>query len=166
VAGGNDKISMCGGVGFKIKNIPEVELKKYYSPGLIKRFKTANRVESFFWRSDAVLPVKTKDGAELMKWGNKDKQLKLPLTGWAKIESLKAHKWDYLKPEIVDLPVDSGYEKKTWFDSPNGFKGIMVKKGEEERIYMITKQADENYQKQTGHNREPIGKKINYKKII
>lgn len=157
---------MCGGVGFKIKNIPEPELRKYYSPELIKRFETTDRIESFFWRSDAVLPVKSETGVELMAWGNKDKQLKLPLTGWAKAESLKAHKWDYLKPEIVDLPVDLGYEKKTWFDLPKGIKGIVVKKGKIERVYMITKEADENYQKQTGHNREPIGEKKNYKKIV
>ncbi len=155
---------MCGGVGFKIKNIPETELKKYYSPELIKRFQTTDRVESFFWNKNPVLPVKSKIGIELLEWGNKDEQLKLPLTGWAKLESLNAHKWDYLKPEIVDLPVDSGYEKKTWFDLPRGVKGIMVKKGEAQRVYMITKEADENYKKQTGHDREPIGEKRNYKK--
>jgi len=157
---------MCGGVGFKIKNIPELELKKYYSPELIKRFKSADRIESFFWQLNPVLPVKSKSGVELLEWGNKNEQLKLPLTGWAKEESLKAHKWDYLKPEIVDLLVDSGYEKKTWFDLPRGAKGIIVKKDKAERVYMITKAADESYKKQTGHNREPIGEKKNYKKIV
>ncbi len=153
---------MCGGVGFKIKNIPEEELKKYYSPELIRRFKTTDRIESFFWRQDAVLPVATERGGKLLLWGNKDENLKLPLTGWAKEESLKQGKWSYLKPEIVDVPVDSGYEKKTWFDLPNGTKGIVVKKDKAERIYMITKEASTEYKKQTGYEREPLGEKNNY----
>lgn len=153
---------MCGGVGFKIKNIPERQLKKYYSAELLKRFKSRGRIESFFWQKDARLPAKTKTGTELLSWGNKDEEVKLPLTGWAKKESLAQGKWDYLKPEIVDIPVDSGYEKKTWFDLPKGTKGIMVGRQEDKRVYMITKEASEDYKKETGHDREPLGEKKNY----
>ena len=62
--------------------------------------------------------------------------------------------------------MDSGYEKKTRFDLPAGTKGIKVRKGQAEKVYMINREADENYKKQTGHNREPLGEKKNYKKII
>lgn len=154
---------MCGGVGFRIKNIPEQELKKYYSPELIRRLKTTGKIESFFWQKDAVLPVKSKSGEQLVFWGNKDEKIKLPKTGWAKEESLKEGKWDYLHPEIVNIPIDQGYEKKTWFDLPQGTKGVVVKKGDDSRVYMITKEASEEYLKQTGHNREPLGLKKNYK---
>jgi hypothetical protein len=160
---------MCGGVGFKVKNIPEEELGKYYSPELVKRFKTGGRIESFFWQKNAVLPVKHKTSQEggqafvrLHLWGNKDEVLKLPKTGWAREESLKAGKWNYLHPEPVDIPVDSGYEKKTRFDLPKGTKGIVVKKDHEERVYMITKEAGSEYKKETGHGREPLGEKKNY----
>lgn len=151
---------MCGGVGFKIKNISEEELRKYYSPELIKRFKTTGEVESFFWYKDAVLPVKTKTGIQLKIWGNKDEEIKLPKTGWAKIESLKTGKWDHLDPETLDIPVERGYEKKVWFDMPEGTKGILVKKGDEERVYMITEEADGNYKNKTKHERQPLGKKV------
>ena len=153
---------MCGGVGFKIKNIPEEELKKHYSPGLIKRFKTTGRVESFFWQKEAVLPAHTEAGDRLLKWGNKEEEARLPKTGWARNESLKQGKWDYLKPEPVDIPVDSGYEKKTWFDLPQGTKGVVVKRDQDERIYMITKEASADYKRETGHDREPLGEKKNY----
>jgi len=153
---------MCGGVGFKIKNIPEEELKKYYSSELIKRFKSEGRVESFFWLEKPVLPVKSKKGTQLLLWGNKDEDIKLPKTGWAKKESLDQGKWDYLKPEMVDIPVDSGYEKKIWFDLPEGTKGIVVEKDADERVYMITKEASQEYKEKTGHDREPLGEKDNY----
>lgn len=150
---------MCGGIGFKTKNISEEELSKYYSPELAKRFKASDRAESFFWHRNAVLPVRTSKGVQLTIWGNKDKNIRLPQTGWAKEESLKQGKWDYLKPEPADILADSGYEKKVWFDLPEGTKGIIVKRGEEERAYMITKEASEEYRKETGHDREPVGKK-------
>lgn len=153
---------MCGGVGFKTKNISDQELARFYSPELIKRFKTAGRIESFFWNKEPVLPVKTKKGTQLILWGNKDENIKLPKTGWAKNESLKIGKWNYLKPEPVDIPIDSGYEKKTWFDFKDGTKGIVVKKDNNERVYMVTKEADDKYIKETGHNREPIGEKLNF----
>lgn len=153
---------MCGGVGFKIKNIPEAELKKHYSPELIKRFKTTGRIESFFWHKDAVLPVHTIQGDKLLKWGNKEDEVRLPKTGWAKNESLQQGKWNYLRPESVDIPATEGYEKKTWFDLPQGTKGIIVKKDQDERVYMITKVASTDYKRATGHDREPLGKKENY----
>lgn len=155
---------MCGGARFKIKNIPEQELKKYYSPELVKKFKTVGAAESFFWQKNAVLPVKGKNGEQLMLWGNKDKALKLPKTGWAKLESLKAGKWDYLHPKIADLPLDKGYEKKVWFDLPKGAKGIVVEKNKQERVYLLTQAADAEYKKETGHDREPLGEKKNFKK--
>jgi hypothetical protein len=154
---------MCGGVGYKIKKITEKELKRFYSPELIRRFKTSGRVESFFWNRNASLPVETKDGIQLVLWGNKDENIMLPKTGWAKEESLNAGKWDYLYPEVVDIPVDSGYEKKVWFDFDAGTKGIVVGKGDDKHVYMITRGSSEEYLKETGHGREPLGGKSNYK---
>jgi hypothetical protein len=154
---------MCGGVGYKIKKIPKEELEKYYSPELIQRFETSGRVESFFWEKNAVLPVRSKDKVQLKLWGNKDEEIKLPKTGWAKEESLQIGKWDYLHPEIVDIPVDSGYEKKVWFDFAKGTKGVVVEKDGQQRVYMVTKAASQEYQRETGHDREPLGEK-EYKK--
>ena len=157
---------MCGGVGFKIKNIPESDLKKYYSPEMIKRFKSEDRAESFFWNAKPVLPVKSRTGTQLLLWGNKDEKIKLPKTGWAKEESLKIGKWNYLHPELVEIPVDSGYEKKTWFEMPAGTKGVVVKRDDEERVYMITREASDEYRKETGHDREPPGEKRNYEQEL
>jgi len=158
---------MCGGVGYKTKNIPEKELKKYYSPELIKRFKRSGRVETFFWNEKPALPVKTKQGIQLKLWGNKSGDIKLPKTGWARSESLQEGKWDYLHPKLVDIPVESGYEKKTWFEFKDGTKGALVKdKKGEEHVFMITKEASEEYKRETKHDREPPGEKSNYEHEI
>ncbi len=153
---------MCGGAGFKIKNIPEEELKKHYSSQLVKRFKTTGRIESFFWYKDAVLPVQSGDKTQLLTWGNKDDDVRLPKTGWAKEESLREGKWNYMHPKLVEIPIDAGYEKKTWFNMPRGTKGVVVKRDSNERVYMVTKDASEEYRQQTGHGREPVGEKENY----
>jgi hypothetical protein len=153
---------MCGGVGFKTRNIPEAELRKHYSTELIKRFKKTDRIESFFWHKNAVLPVMRDKNIELMVWGNKNKEIKFPPTGWAREESLRDGKWAYLHPEPADIPVDSGYEKKTWFDFKNGTKGVVIERDGKKRVYMITKEASQKYENETGHGREPLGDKNNY----
>lgn len=150
---------MCGGVGFKIKNIPKKELLKYYSKEQIRDAKKNGELEVFYWNDNAVLPVADSDGTGLVLWGNKDKNIKLPKTGWARIESLEQGKWDYLSPEQVDIDIMRGYEKKVWFSMADGAKGILVEKDGVKRIYMITKEASKEYEKKTGHLREPIGLK-------
>lgn len=153
---------MCGGIRFNLKQVPEAELKKYYSEELIRRFKSTGAVESFFWHKQAVLPVKKKgsDKAQLTLWGNKEGEIKLPKTGWARVESLNEGKWNWLNPEEVDILAEQGYEKKVWFKFQNGTKGVLVKdKQGVEHVYMITKKADEKYRKATGHDREPLGDK-------
>jgi hypothetical protein len=151
---------MCGGVAYRYKNIKESELEHFYSPEEIEKARQSGRVESFFWQKQASLPIITKDGLKLCEWGNKDKTIKLPLTGWARSESIEIGKWDYLRPEFVDIFVDSGYEKKVWFDFRGKAKGLLFKDNGKERVYMITKEAGSEYQKLTGHDREPLGYNI------
>jgi hypothetical protein len=154
---------MCGGVGFKIKDIKKSELEKYYSQAEVGRIRNEGRAESFFWHKQAVLPVKEKDGVHLLLWGNKNTGIRLPKTGWAKAESLASGRWDYLHPQPVDIAVESGYEKKVWFDLPSGTKGIIVERDGEERVYMVTQPASDSYKRETGHDREPPGKKIHFR---
>jgi hypothetical protein len=158
---------MCGGIRFNLKQVSESELKQYYSEDLIERFKSTGEVESFFWHKQAVLPIikKGSDKAQLTLWGNKEANIKLPKTGWARQESLNEGKWNWLKPEEVDILAEQGYEKKVWFKFQNGTKGVLVKdKDGIEHVYMITKEAGEKYKKETGHGREPKGEKSDFTK--
>lgn len=154
---------MCGGVGFKTRNLSEGELEKFYTPDQIRAVKKAGHAQQFFWNKQAFLPIETKTGVQLKLWGNKDDYLGIPKTAWAKIESIKAGKWDYLHPKPVILAIDAGLEKKLWFDLPEGAKGLMITKDGQDRVYLVTEEASPEYLAKTGHYRQPRGK-IVYKK--
>jgi len=149
---------MCGGVGFKTRNLSEGEMEKFYSPDQIRAIKKAGHAQQFFWSEKAFLPIETKHGIELKIWGNKADDLAIPKTAWAKLESIRAGKWEYLNPKPVLLAIDSGMEKKVWFSLPQGATGLMIRKDGQDIVYLVTKEADAEYKAKTGHNRQPVGK--------
>lgn len=116
---------MCGGV-FYVHNGEEY---RYYFPN-----------------PSAVLPVKTKSGVILMPWGRRKAQLgKLPVGGWARIDSIYAGRWDKFFPISVKIPVSQFMEKDIegvshWFDITKGkwIQGLVAREGSEQRIYIVT----------------------------
>ena len=156
---------MCGGIVYNLERVPEKELNKFYSQKEIENFKKRGYIASFFWDKNPILPAEKDGKISLFEWGNRDKKNELPQTGWAKEESLEKGRWNWLKPEKVNIPAEKGYEKKVWFDIDGGIEGIIVKKNKDEKIYMVTKEADNKYLKETKHDRMPIGKLSNFNKI-
>lgn len=146
---------MCGGITYDVEKIPEDELKKFYTIEQIKLFKKNKMISSFFWDKKPILPIKENNNITLFEWGNRDKNIKLPKTGWAKNESIERGKWKYLNPKKVKIPATKGYEKQVWFDLKGDIEGILVEKNDTKRVYMVTKEADINYLKKTKHNRMP-----------
>lgn len=148
---------MCGGIAFQFSRIPKRELEKYYTSEEIGQFESKGELESFYWSKIPLLPVEIEGEIVIRQWGNRDKELKLPKTGWAKVESLEEGKWSYLHPEYVKIAADRGFEKGKWFDiKSGGLQGIAVLKDKEERVYMVTKPSDEEYLKLTKHDRQPV----------
>jgi hypothetical protein len=147
---------MCGGIAFKISKIPKKELERFYSKFEIEKFEKSGEVESFFWSKKPVLPVEINHKVSLFDWGNRDKAVPLPQTGWAKDESLDSGKWDYLNPINAKIPVEKGYEKGVWFEPKGDFAAVLVEKDNKSAAYMVTKPASEGYKKLTGHDREPV----------
>ncbi|MFL5733494.1 MAG: hypothetical protein ACJ78Q_09860 [Chloroflexia bacterium] len=153
---------MCGGVIFPYKKEYREALEKYYPPEQIEEFERTGQVRSLYWqKSNPVLPVvpKADDGQpstpDILAWGNRDKDTPFPQTGWARKDSLDAGKWDYLRPEPVVIPVTHGVEKGKWFEIKNGIEGIVLHRGDENRVYMITDNADPEYLEVTHHERMP-----------
>jgi hypothetical protein len=160
---------MCGGVIFPYKKEYKALLDTVYSPEEVAQFEATGEVRSLFWQGpDPVLPVllepdttepndnAAKPELKLMRWGNRDKTKSLPQTGWARLESIEEGKWGYLRPRPAIIPVTFGVEKGKWFEISNGIAGLVVAKAGEERIYMLTEAADDEFLSHTRHNRMPV----------
>lgn len=156
---------MCGGIIANLNKIPRGELNKYFSKKEIEKFEANGKFQSFFWDKEPLLPIEENGRVKLVDWGNRDKQIPLPQTGWAKRESVESGKWKHLQPRDVRIIADQGYEKGSLFDFKEGTRGILVEKDSRPKAYMITESADEIYKQSTGHDRMPVGIKSGYKKI-
>lgn len=153
---------MCGGVIFPYKKEYTKTLSQLYSQAEIEEFEKAGQVRSLYWqKGEPVLPVMTiseEDDApqyELLLWGNRNKEIKLPQTGWARLSSIEEGKWSYLRPQPVIIPVTYGVEKGKWFEIEHGIKGLIAQRAHEKRVYMLTDDANEEYLEITRHARMP-----------
>ena len=154
---------MCGGVIFPYRKEYKETLDKLYSQADITEFEKAGQIKSLYWqKTEPVLPVLTvseEDDApkyELLLWGNRNKDIPLPQTGWARLSSIEEGKWSYLRPQPVLIPVSYGVEKGKWFEIEHGIKGVIAQRAREKRVYMLTDEANEEYLTVTHHARMPV----------
>lgn len=101
----------------------------------------------FFPNPNAVLPVLKKDGSQiLMPWGRRqDQPGKLPMGGWARLESVYGGIWDKYFAKPVKIPVLAFMEKDLegrshWYDLQKGqyIQGLIARDGNERRLYVVT----------------------------
>jgi putative SOS response-associated peptidase YedK len=132
---------MCGGV--------------YYKKG-------DEVVRTYFPNPKAQLPVMTADGdTELVQWGRREGQEgNLPMTGWARLDSIRAGKWKRCAPIPVKIPVLSFMEKdyqgqshRYDLDGDQFIQGLLAQSGHEKRVYVVTIQPTE--EQADIHNRWP-----------
>jgi hypothetical protein len=156
---------MCGGVIFPYSAEYKKLLEQVYSPEDVARFEAEGQVRSVYWqKAEPVLPVIEEGDGEggqeqapkLLRWGNRDKEAPFPQTGWARLESIEAGKWRHMKPRAAMIPVSYGVEKGNWFTIKNGIAGLVVQKDGEDRVYMLTREADPEFYEVTHHDRKPV----------
>lgn len=146
---------MCGGVRFQFDPQLQEALSEAYSGEQLAQFEQSGVVQSVYWQPRPVLPALVDDKLQLFDWGNREETLKLPKTGWVRAESLESGKWDYLRPKEIVIPVFQGVEKKVWFTIDHGIKGYLVRRGDQQRVYMLTHEPTKAYHTLTGHDRMP-----------
>ena len=146
---------MCGGVRFSYDPAYETQLNDSYAPEKLAQFRDSGVVESLFWQPRPVLPVLCEGQLQILDWGNREKQLRLPQTGWVRQESLDAGKWDHLHPQPIIIPALAGVEQKVWFSIDHGIRGIIVEQLGIQRVYMLTLAPTAAFAELTGHNRMP-----------
>lgn len=101
----------------------------------------------YFPNPKAVLPVLQKDGRQvLLPWGRRQDEFgRLPMGGWAKLESIYGGVWDKYFAKPVKIPVLAFMEKDLagrshWYDLQKGqfIQGLIAREGNEKRIYVVT----------------------------
>ncbi len=78
---------MCGGIRFKYDERLEPALSEAYSTQQLDLARESGVVTSVFWQARPVLPALIDGELKLFDWGNRDDALKLPKTGWVRVES-------------------------------------------------------------------------------
>jgi len=149
---------MCAGISFPISQIDDLELHRFLTSKQVAGRSDDGYLETFFWDARPFLPVLEEGKVHLYDWGNREKTLKMPRTGWAKIESLRDGQWDWLSPKAVTIPAFRGCEKKKWFRILGGIKAVKVRYHNIVRVYMITAKSDQNFLNLTGHDRMPYAR--------
>jgi hypothetical protein len=101
----------------------------------------------YFPQPKACLPVRLKTGsARLVTWGRRrEEDCILPPGGWARLDSVRAGKWQRYGPRPVLIGVESFMEKDDngnshWYDLAAGdyIQGLVAWDGEAERVYVVT----------------------------
>ncbi|MEJ1354392.1 MAG: hypothetical protein RPU52_07670 [Candidatus Sedimenticola sp. (ex Thyasira tokunagai)] len=117
---------MCGGVYYLIEG---------------------QEVRTYFPNPKARLPVRKRvGGVELLPWGRRKSQAgKLPLGGWARLESIYEGRWDRWFPTPVKLNISQFMEKDIeggshWYDLTPGkwVQGLIAHWDNERRVYVVT----------------------------
>lgn len=105
----------------------------------------------YFPVATATLPVLKRDGSVvLLRWGAREEDGdaavgRWPNGGWARLESIKAGRWDAYEPLPVKIPA-KGYMEKDgdghshWFELAEGeyIQGLVAHLGGEQRVYVVT----------------------------
>jgi hypothetical protein len=146
---------MCGGIRFKYDERLELALSEVYTAEQLELVRTSGQVQSVFWQPRPVLPALVDGDLQLYDWGNRDDGINLPKTGWVRVESLDAGKWNYLRPREIVIPAFRGVEKKVWFGIDHGIRGFLVRRDGVERVYMLSLPPTLEYRALTGHDRMP-----------
>jgi len=117
---------MCGGVEFEVQGIP---------------------VKVYFPNPEAKLPVKTKSGdLQMVPWGRRKEQVsKLPMGGWARLDSIENGTWEKYAPIPVKIKISRFMEKDKhrtshWFElkTQEFLQGLLVQNKDEQRVYVVT----------------------------
>jgi len=109
-------------------------------------------MQIFFPNPKAVLPVMTSGGhADLLPWGRRKEQSgRLPVTGWARLDSIYAGRWDKYQALPIKIAVQSFMEKDLegvshWYELSEGefIQGLLARSGDERRVYVVTVEPEE-----------------------
>jgi hypothetical protein len=95
---------------------------------------------------------------QILRWGARRGQSRgLPLTAWARTDTLQAGGWGGLEPERVVIPATMGLDRGVWFRVREGACGLLVR-DEQERpvVYVLVEPASHYYKVMTRSDWMPV----------
>jgi hypothetical protein len=106
--------------------------------------------ESYYPQSGACLPVRLRSGATaLVPWGRRPSERgRLPITGWARLNSIKRGFWHVWHPMPVKVAVVAWMEKVDGLSYWHALaqheyvQGLVARAGNELRAYIVTVDQD------------------------
>ncbi|MEC9491138.1 hypothetical protein [Flexistipes sp.] len=115
-------------------------------------------IKVFYPQPYPYVPCITKQHEQIQCiWGRRNKEefaeSEIPVTGWSRLEAIKAGKWHKYNPEKVYILADQYMEKDKdgqshWFEPPQGKLpvGLMLNAGENEKVvYVVTIPSPEEF---------------------
>lgn len=141
---------MCQAIRFMKNEFSDDILQKYH---LEVR---EDEVRSYFAKKNAYLPVLLNGQNQLIRWGSKE-NIKIPRTGFCKIESFKAGKWQWLHPTPATIIASSALVNGIWFQVKQGIQGLIVESQYGTRhCYILTQPSTHYFRTMTGSERMPV----------
>lgn len=120
--------------------------------------------KAFFPVPKVRIPVITEEGPLLCQWGKRqgeDPDFDVPVTGWARLLSLKEGKWNRYHPRRVKIPALKWMEKDRqreshWFElgARQSLLGVLIEQRDERFVYIVTRPAESHFA--DVHDRMPL----------
>lgn len=115
-----------------------------------------DEVRVSFMRNGALLPVHYGGENQLIMWGNKV-NAGVPRTGYCRVESLEAGKWQWLSPERAVVLASSALVNGVWFQVRQGIEAVLVRDARgEKHCYILTQPSTHYFKVMTGSLRMPM----------
>lgn len=120
-------------------------------------FRDMNEVKVFFPNPSARILCRTRSGNMIdAVWGRRNEkenpETGFPVTGWARLESIQALKWDRFHGEKVHIPATSYMEKDSakkshWFqlEMEQFLVGVLLRWQDLHFVYVVTIPTPETY---------------------
>ncbi|MBD3330053.1 hypothetical protein GF354_00820 [Candidatus Peregrinibacteria bacterium] len=140
---------MCTSIRFSRYEFRDSELDSYgLSP-------SGDQVRVSIYAAKPVLPIFYRGKNIFVEWGNK-RDMRLPRTGFCRMDSLKAGKWRWFEPEKVKVVASFAMVNGVWFQVREGISAILVSGFGKKKCFILTEPSTRYFKIMTGSLRMPV----------
>ena len=104
-----------------------------------------------------LIPVFYQGEIHVLPWGNRRRDVKVPLAWSCDVATLESGAWSQYAPDPVEILATFGFEKGVWYQVPEGIRGLVIHdQRDQPYVYLLLEPASHYYQVMTGYDREPV----------